>query len=107
MSSVPLPKSMIADSRAPAVFFEHVPAMGCTNGVYCLTLGAGRPIPLEDGRLMNELVGVGQLHGTRNALTELRHAIDRILNVSRPEGMGVSTQSTSYEPEEMGASRRQ
>ena len=85
VSSVPLPRSMMAESRGPSLFFEHVPAMSCTNGVYCLTLGASAPIPLQDGRLMNELVGVGQLHGTRNALTELRHAIDRILDVRLPE----------------------
>lgn len=87
MSSVPLPKSMMAESRGPTVFFEHVPAMSCTNGVYCFTLGAGSPIPLQDGRLMQQLIGVGQIHGTRNALIELRHAIDRILNVELPEAL--------------------
>lgn len=85
MSAVPLPKSMMSHAHGPSIFFEHVPAMSCTNGVYCLTLGACSPVPLEDGRLMNELVGVGQIHGTRNALTELRHAIDRILDVRLPQ----------------------
>lgn len=85
MSAVPLPRSMMSQAHGPSVFFEHVPAMSCTNGVYCLTLGAGAPIPLEDGRLMNQLVGVGRIHGTRNALSELRQAIDRILDVQLPD----------------------
>lgn len=90
MSSVPLPKSMMAQHRGPSVFFEHVPAMSCTNGVYCLTLGAGSPIPLQDGQLMQELVGVGHIHGTRHALIELRYAIDRILNLQMPETVRVA-----------------
>ncbi len=85
MSSFPMPKSMMAPARGPTVFFAHVPAMSCTNGVYCFTLGAGSPIPLQDGKLMNELVGVGQIHGTRSALMELRVAIDRILSIKLPD----------------------
>ncbi len=71
MSSFPMPKSMMAPARGPTVFFE--------------TLGAGSPIPLQDGKLMNELVGVGQIHGTRSALMELRVAIDRILSIKLPD----------------------
>ncbi|WP_199084416.1 hypothetical protein [Bosea sp. ASV33] len=105
MSSVPSPKSMMAANRGPTVFFEHAVAMSCTNGVYCLTLAAGSPIPLQDGRLGQELIGVGQIHGTRHALTELRIAIDRILNVKLPheldphgEGSGRSRMGSETSP---------
>ncbi len=81
MSIVPSPKSMVSESRAPFVYFEHVPAMSAFNGVFCLQLASGRPLAVSDGSLLNEMVSVGQLQGTRQALNALRTAIDRILAV--------------------------
>jgi hypothetical protein len=84
MSVMPSPQSLVSESRAPFVFFEHVPAMSCRHGVYCMGLAAGRPLPQSNGKLLNELVHVGQIQGTREAMIELRDSINRILNVGYP-----------------------
>jgi hypothetical protein len=58
---VPFP---VNDSpHAPFIFYEDAPALGFTNGIVNITLGANRTWVGANGTVMNERVVVAYLRG--------------------------------------------
>lgn len=73
------PHPLVRDIGAPGIFFDAVPAMSHINGVYYMLLACQRLAPMSNGDVPGIPTAVAQIHGNREALIALRHAIDGAL----------------------------
>jgi hypothetical protein len=74
--------------HAPIIFFDGVPAFGHANGVFSLTLAAGRTWVGTDGAVVTDHVVVAYLRGNAQALFSLQQAIEKAALLAAPTQEG-------------------
>jgi hypothetical protein len=79
----------VADTpHAPIIFFDGVPAFGHANGVFNLTLAAGRTWVGQSGAIVTDHVVVAYLRGNAQALFSLQQAIEKSALLATPTQEG-------------------
>jgi hypothetical protein len=74
--------------HAPIIFFDEVPTFGHANGVFSMTLSAGRTWFGQDGKIATDHVVVAYLRGNAQALNSLQQAIEKAVLMATPAQEG-------------------
>lgn len=70
--------------RAPVIFFDWVPTLGCNFGIINLMLATGLVIPGEGETTITQPVAVAHLRCTVAAAQQLRDSLDKALLIAAP-----------------------
>lgn len=81
--TAPLLKNTAA---APFVYFDGAPAFGCANGLVEIELSARVLMPKADNTASIDMVSVAHLRGSPAAVTNLRDALSKALDMLNGEG---------------------
>lgn len=79
-----LPLDTDSALRAPVIYFEVVPTLGCHSGVVTLMLASGIVIPADGGTTKTQPVAVAHLRCSIASAVGLRDAIDKALLLGAP-----------------------
>jgi len=83
MTMPPSPPLMKNSAAAPTVFFDVAPSFGVVNGIMMIELAAPVVLPKPDGSCSFDVVCVGHLRCSPQALGSLKAAIDQLLAMTQ------------------------